>query len=840
MNFCKKTIRLLLLTFVFAFSQGQVEAEQLIIKDGEPNAEIVISENPERPRMTALAALELQKYLQKITGVRIPIVSKHSSDNLAKIYVGESRYTKKLGIKTDDLKYSAFRIKTDGDWLALIGRDIDFVPPEPWSRGRNDYERALAEWDKKVGDRTTGAWGFTYSRFYGKRWNPSDYNKIMAEKYGEDNRHVWNPEGKKHSSDYQGPGMGNGFWFDDRGGSLNAVYQFLRNLGVRWYMPGEKGEVVPSMDSVLIPEKSKTVHPDFPIRCWLAGRPNDWDGYIWKNRIGIEGSVEGLGYGGTHGLGNVLKRNETKEKHPEFFALFNGFRITKKGKRKPGQPCFNSEALMNEAANYVKFRFEVFGEHTVQLSPPDGMSKCQCDKCKGKSPSELVFGFQNEVAKRLYKEFPDKILLGAAYTMYKNPPKSIEKFSPNFAVSINNCARPSFRIEERWKEYWKIVEGWRKKLAPQRLIRVENNRYEVNRPIDIPVIHPRAMAKDMKALKGISLGERNEISIGRGKKRRSDLLNAPGCSHLTLYVNARYMWDADQDIEKLLSEYFTLFYGPAAGKMEEAFTFAEEKTQIARAPQAIDDKIKMGTLVREALEKAPEGSIYARRIQTIIDEMVPMEELEKEKERLAKLGGNPRKNNPVAVGYDLSSGKELNVYKLKNLKTGEKADIETTFIVGWNKERNALVFDIKCMDDDMENLFPSRNIWDGDSVAVLLESPNHAYYQLEINPNGKLFDADRYQKRLDTSWSSRAEIETEKGKDFWRIKVLVPVVSPEDGLGDPKHYVVGTKPSTDKPWYFNVGRVRVRGRDFKKTAYIFNPTGGGYHVPVKFAKLIIE
>mgnify|MGYP001266309855 CR=1 FL=1 len=43
--------------------------EQFIVKDGKPNAQIVIAaEN--RPRMTTLAALELRRGIEKISGAR--------------------------------------------------------------------------------------------------------------------------------------------------------------------------------------------------------------------------------------------------------------------------------------------------------------------------------------------------------------------------------------------------------------------------------------------------------------------------------------------------------------------------------------------------------------------------------------------------------------------------------------------------------------------------------------------------------------------------------------------------------------------------------------------------
>ncbi|MFA7160753.1 MAG: hypothetical protein WC299_15765, partial [Kiritimatiellia bacterium] len=62
-----------------------------IVKDGSPQAEIVISENP--MRMVKLAANELQTYIEKISGARLPITSEVSKGIPVKIYVGKSKYT---------------------------------------------------------------------------------------------------------------------------------------------------------------------------------------------------------------------------------------------------------------------------------------------------------------------------------------------------------------------------------------------------------------------------------------------------------------------------------------------------------------------------------------------------------------------------------------------------------------------------------------------------------------------------------------------------------------------------------------------------------------------------
>ena len=55
-------------------------------------------------------------------------------------------------------------------------------------------------------------------------------------------------------------------WGYDERGSFNAVCGFLHKLGVRWYLPGELGEIVPSSETIALPKIDETVRPDFAER----------------------------------------------------------------------------------------------------------------------------------------------------------------------------------------------------------------------------------------------------------------------------------------------------------------------------------------------------------------------------------------------------------------------------------------------------------------------------------------------------------------------------------------------------------------------------------------------
>ena len=59
-------------------------------------------------------------------------------------------------------------------------------------------------------------------------------------------------------------------WSYDHRGSLNAVYAFLYDLGVRWYMPGELGEILPRAQDIALPKVDRTVRPVFHVRSYAV------------------------------------------------------------------------------------------------------------------------------------------------------------------------------------------------------------------------------------------------------------------------------------------------------------------------------------------------------------------------------------------------------------------------------------------------------------------------------------------------------------------------------------------------------------------------------------------
>ena len=62
------------------------------------------------------AARELQTYVEKASGAKLPIVEKPVAGKKV-IFVGESEFTKVLGLSLDEVKPEGFMIRTVGDAL---------------------------------------------------------------------------------------------------------------------------------------------------------------------------------------------------------------------------------------------------------------------------------------------------------------------------------------------------------------------------------------------------------------------------------------------------------------------------------------------------------------------------------------------------------------------------------------------------------------------------------------------------------------------------------------------------------------------------------------------------
>lgn len=810
--------RIMKLSLFFLFASSSFcAAAPYIVEDGEPRAEIVISDAP--TRMQRVAAQEFRDQMEKISGARLPIVTQPTG-NALKVYIGASAHNP---LQADGLQHGAYRIATGPDWMALMGDDSDFTPSMPFARNNGDIPRAQAEWEVILG----APYGMPNAGLYKNRLKlPGETGK---------------PDGAVTEK--------NEFleiWGLDERGSFNAVCGFLHKLGARWYLPGDLGEVLPSLKTIELPKLDETVHPDFALRQFnfrfsTAGH----DTSMWAMRLGTRND-ERLQI--AHGLAAMTNRQEVFDAHPEWFALYGGKRDFRPGDSKC-QLCYSNEEFFRETVRYARVQLDTFQLDSVSIMPPDGYTSiCQCEDCKGKdSPgrnergllSDHVWDFANRVARELAKTHPHAKVLNCAYGVYTLPPEKIDKLEPNVLVCIVGGRRPINKggIKGEGESAPEVLRAaWTKKTDNPLLI-FENYPF-TDRGWYLPSFAAHSIGESVNATKGISQGEDIWLSV----RQDFDKVGI-GINHFLVYFTARMYWGGlEADVDALLRDYCHTFYGPAESEMLAFFSFCEDNWAVMEEDKEKADEALSLFAVAEA--KADPESIYGRRL-SLIDEY--LKGLRMKTEQLGqKRGPVPYVRLVGDAEGIVIDGKLDDAYwqecpsaatgVFRELQTGRVPTFGTSFKAGW--QSNSVYFAIRCEDlpGDAPLTTSTRDgdqaIWHGDAIEIQIATETHSYYQIAVSPDGHVVDLDRGAPKSQWfGWDAKAEVATQIADDHWTVEIRIPVTQDEN---DPLHQVIGRKPTQSLPWHINLCRQRIRDDGTELSA--LSPTGtDGFHEPMKFA-----
>jgi hypothetical protein len=490
----------------------------------------------------------------------------------------------------------------------------------------------------------------------------------------------------------------------------------------------------------------------------------------------------------------------------------------------------------------------------VSVMPADGYTAmCQCELCRGKETpergsfgrfSDYTWAYVDAVGRELMKTHPDRKIICLAYGASMLPPTKIEKLSPNIIVCIAQ-QRASFYEKERRDWYAELRRDWLAKL-PAGAPAICNYEYYLHpRPerayAFLPVYFPHAIADDLRALKGISMGDYIEVYREAG-------LKSFGVNALNLYVTTRLWWDASQDVDAMIDEYCRDLYGPAREEMKAFIAYGEAHWMgMNQSVEQIDEAF---ALLARAQQKVPAGSLPGERIALVADYVQP---LHARREQLVRNAGrenarvmriNDKDGSQITLDGRLDEPlwKKMSAYQSGDLPdciTGKVTKTRTRFSVFWSD--NALYFGIRCDDPDIAHLQSTGSqsddphILDGDHLQLLFETQSHVFYQLAVNPAGLVLDVD-HEGGAKPAWSSGAKVATFVGDGFWSVEIRLPVGGDLQGAVDPLNGVAGRKPAAAYPWYFNVCRQRVRNGAIERFA--LSPTAKpDFLDPSKFARL---
>jgi hypothetical protein len=472
----------------------------VIVEDGRPVATIVVAANAgERVK---LAAEELQTYLEKMSGAKLPIVTDAASPQGTMILVGDSKAAAAVGVPipsglTNARREEGFVIVCKGDRLLLAG----------------------------------------------------------------------NTQGPYHGTEY-------------------AVCDFLRSLGVRWFMPGEFGEMVPTLRTIRVPEQEVRQKPDFVMRNWwlhttpaLAPVEARWK---VRNKMNPDQMFATPGDSSVRGV--VAPKAMLKDK-PELFALNeNGTRneflpnLTNPEAVKVAADIIKESLRKNPAANSFGFAPDDgyprdFNPETVKLN--QGFVELYGrPNVPGEASTSLEwFTFVNRVASEVRKEFPDAYIATNGYANRDIAPQGIalDDHLVLMFAAIWSCTLHAYDDDHCWQ---KVRQGQmlRRWCELCKNVWIYGYNYQMLVSGLTPLPEFTKLRRDFPLMKKWGV-------MGFLDETRNAWAEAGIASR---YLRAQLEWNANADVDAILDDFFAQWYGKAAQPMK-AFYFALDAA-ITRAP----------------------------------------------------------------------------------------------------------------------------------------------------------------------------------------------------------------------------------------------------------------
>ncbi|HZO90665.1 MAG TPA: DUF4838 domain-containing protein [Chthonomonadaceae bacterium] len=508
----------------------------LLVKQGRPAAAIVLAAAP--TENARIAAGELQHYLEKMTGARLPILADNQAPSGPLVLVGRSRLTDAISQlqipngRTKDLKEEGFLLRTVGERLVLAGNDT-----EPYL------------------------------------------------------------------------------------GTRYAVIALLHRLGVRWFLPGEFGEVVPKRGTVAVGPVSVIERPSFPFRTfWEHGRGTmnqereEWQVHNLMNPR----MASWVGVPGDGSLFNFLPHEEFKA-HPDWFAL------RRDGSRDDHMVCMTSPGMIAWFIERLKQEAKA-GKRFVAFAPEDGAPRCYCERCMRlasafdgygsndrdpwpeSSTSQEWFYFINKVLDGVNQKYPDFRIATNGYSNRELAP-NLPGFNAhrNLVIMFANicaCTLHAYDDPHCWqmRRQGQMIRQWTR-LCDKTWIYNYNYTMLVNKGTLTPMVH--RVRRNLPLLKQWGV-------YGFDDQDECDWSMSGLATRL---VRARLEWDVHADVEAILTDFYARWFGQAARPMRayyDALERAFEETEAHGHEDVVLPHIYTPRLMASLRARMHEAELAAR------------------------------------------------------------------------------------------------------------------------------------------------------------------------------------------------------------------------------------
>jgi hypothetical protein len=375
--------------------------------------------------------------------------------------------------------------------------------------------------------------------------------------------------------------------------SALAVYHVLqRHGGVRWWIPGPLGESIPRRELWFVPGMDQRVRPSFLSRSFSGVPGSGGEGRLWARRNLLR---EHASF--SHNLQKLLPGSHAAER-PDLFPLVDG--------RRPEAgvvPAMNlhpdlsnpqvAAAVAAAAGRFFDARPDAA---SFSLSPGDHLGFGDLEQYgalvdtrtgfRGMADlSPLIFSFYNDVARRVARRYPDRLLGGLSYYAWENvPPFPVEpNVLPYLTADRSQWYDPEFKRSDL-----DLVSRWA--AAGPRHIGTWD--YIYGREFIVPRVELAVIKESIPAL------------YERGVRFYFAELNPVwGFDAPKAWIAARLLWDAHADPEALEREFFL---GSTASRATACAVFSPLRQRVD-GPAATRplDQVLQGPGPRRAIPRAP-------------------------------------------------------------------------------------------------------------------------------------------------------------------------------------------------------------------------------------------
>ena len=725
-----------------------------LVRDGKPCSEIVIAEHAGDG--VRLAARDLQTYLQKISGAKLPIVVPGNAKAKNLICVGESRCTRQAGYKMPVFSGSGYDIWAKGNLVVLSG-------PEKVHK-KNFF-------------------------FHEKSLHPQNRLKILSSEFP---------------------------FSEDDCGPHHAVSAFLEFLGVRFYAPYENGTVVPRRKTISIPDFRETKEAAFSRRVYSYGVDPQLDpeGAMWFKRLKCGSSLDSIGVLPLAAV--LLHKNPPADwtaldKQGKPVPTLEGCifpRLNHPGFR---QECVRSIRQILDANPEMKQLLLVL---PISRGRGDAQELAALEK-KTTFPIppahvDLMADFFLFLAGEVGKTHPDRRLLCQGFGGNTLPSAKYRESMPeNLQVHPHSYSSLFYANRKKREGYLKQIG----RLASLSSGKMQQQEWwnEFSSP-DTPrqgawFMHGlQAVRREQRALVS---GFRMEAAADSARKRLAEV----PLTHLMYYVNSKLMWDPGLNLEELLNEYYRLWFGPAAADMKSFFQYAESvvsrpgtRSIMVQKGRLTPEDVSVGfELLARAKARTVPGTLFFHRIEALEQAFAPLKTIFQKRIPQGKvLTGK-------ILPFDVKSDGSFSKYSNWTVIPGSRQECRTEFALAVTENRGRMLVAFRCWEPEMKRLkMASRNqddpaLFRDDHIRIDFHTQNRTGFTVAVNPAGNLLDWSTdpeyvCRQGCASGWNPEySSVSVKRCPDRWEGEVVIDIPS------------AGKAPDFGDAWGFNFTRVRTCG-----------------------------